>query len=857
MEPINFEIPQINLTNLSPEVGLEITERITREFLFGRYIFLFIIGAFLVFLILLFIKSYIRKLIRTSTAFQKVVLLVTVPKEATTEEEKKKSVKELLAVTEAFFDNIGGLKAQRGWQANLFGRTDHFSFEIVVGKDGVISFYIAVPKYLQQFMEQQLHAQFPAAEIEEVEDYNIFSPQCTIKTACLVLRTHWAIPIKTYTRFEVDPLNAVLNTLSKIEKPDTAAIQIVARSARGEWHKVGPKISSEIQKGKKLSEVLKKRKLSFLKELIETIISSGKEEKKEEKPKQMSTLEQETVKLLEEKASKAGLDVNIRIITVAKNKERADFYLKNIINSFAQYTGYEYGNGFKPLFTGSSKKVIRDFIFRNFDEKKSFILNTEEMTSIFHLPLPTTETPNIRWLIAKKAPAPVNIPKEGIILGKNVYRGTETLIRIKPDDRRRHVYIIGKTGTGKSWLIGNMVIQDILAGHGVGVIDPHGDLIERILHYIPEERIDDVILFDPSDTERPIGLNMLEAKTEEQRDFAVQEMIAIFYKLFPPEIIGPMFEHNMRNVMLTLMADIENPGTIAEIPRMFSDPEYAACWVKKVKDPVVRAFWEKEMARTTEFHKSEMLGYLISKVGRFVENEMMRNIIGQSHSGFDFREVMDKQKILLVNLSKGKVGEINANLLGLIIVSKLQMAAMSRADLPEEERKDFYLYIDEFQNFITDSICTILSEARKYRLCLTLAHQYIGQLMVGNDPKYRDAVFGTVGTMIVFKIGIEDAQFVVKEFAPVFNEYDLINVEKFNAYVKLLVDNQPTRPFNMQTLKHLPGLPPANPELAKKIKELSRLKYGRPKEIVEAEILERSRLGEPEREAMLGLEKNL
>jgi len=309
--------------------------------------------------------------------------------------------------------------------------------------------------------------------------------------------------------------------------------------------------------------------------------------------------------------------------------------------------------------------------------------------------------------------------------------------------------------------------------------------------------------------------------------------------------------------MLTLMADLNNPGTIAEIPRMFSDPEFAAQWIKKVQDPVVRAFWEKEMAKTTEFHKSEMLGYLISKVGRFVENEMMRNIIGQSHSGFNFREIMDNQKILLVNLSKGKTGEVNANLLGLILVSKLQMAAMARADMPEEQRKDFYLYIDEFQNFITDSIMTILSEARKYRLCLNIAHQYIGQLVQGSDTRIRDAVLGTVGTMIVFKIGIEDAQFIAKEFAPVFNEYDLINIEKFNAYVKLLVDNQATRPFNMQTLKDVPGIPPADPALAQKIKELSRLKYGRPKAVVEAEILERSRLGEPERKSSIGLEKNL
>ena len=358
-----------------------------------------------------------------------------------------------------------------------------------------------------------------------------------------------------------------------------------------------------------------------------------------------------------------------------------------------------------------------------------------------------------------------------------------------------------------------------------------------------------MIIFDPSDVERPVGLNMLEAKDEGTKDFAVQEMIAIFYKLFPPEMIGPMFEHNMRNVMLTLMSDPNENGTIAEIPRMFSDADYQKFWVAKLKDPVVRAFWEKEMAKTSDFHKSEMLGYLISKVGRFVENAMMRNIIGQQNSGFDIREVMDKKKVLLVNLAKGKTGEVNSNLLGLIIVSKLQMAALGRADLPEAERHDFYLYIDEFQNFITDSIATILSEARKYRLCLIIAHQYMGQLSGGKeggqDTKIRDAVLGNAGTMSSFRIGVEDAEVMAKEFAPVFNEYDMINIEQYTAYIKLLVDNQSTRPFNMHTYPPIKG----DPKIAEAIKQLSRLKYGRDRAIVEAEILERSQLGEPERTA--------
>ena len=335
-----------------------------------------------------------------------------------------------------------------------------------------------------------------------------------------------------------------------------------------------------------------------------------------------------------------------------------------------------------------------------------------------------------------------------------------------------------------------------------------------------------------------MGLNMLEAPTESMKDFAVQEMISVFYKLFPPEMIGPMFEHQMRNFMLTLMSDLENPGTIAEIPRMVTDKKFQDKWRAKLKDPVVRSFWEDEIDNTSDYHKSEMMGYLVSKVGRFVENEMMRNIIGQSKSSFNFREVMDKKQILLVNLSKGKTGDVNAELLGLVIVSKLQMAALTRADIPEDQRHDFYLYIDEFQNFITDSIATILSEARKYRLNLIIAHQYIGQLVKNNDTKIREAVFGNVGTTFVARIGPEDVEMLGKIYSPEFSGYDLINSDKFTWYVKMIVDNAQQKPF---TLNFVPP-PKGDTELASAIKQLSRLKYGRDRALVEAEIMERTQL---------------
>jgi hypothetical protein len=552
-------------------------------------------------------------------------------------------------------------------------------------------------------------------------------------------------------------------------------------------------------------------------------------------------LEDQIVKGLQEKASKAGMDVCIRLLSASKTAESAQTLMQNMLNAFAQFNIYEYGNSFVKVVPHRKKRIIRNFIHRTFDERNTIVLSAEEMASVWHLPLPWTDTPNIQWLIARKGSVPANIPGPDtgdIELGYNMYRGIKTPVWMKSLDRTRHMYIIGKSGSGKSQLIASLALQDIRAGHGVAVVEPHGDLIEQILANIPKERVDDVIVFNPSDVDRPMGLNMLEAKDESMKDFAAQEMVAIFYKLFTPEMIGPMFEHHMRNVMLTLMADTENPGTIAEIPRMFSDNDFQQIWRAKVKDPVIQSYWINEVDKTSDFHKSEMLGYLISKVGRFVENEMMRNIIGQTRSSFDFREVMDKKKILLVNLSKGKTGDVNAELLGLIIVSKLQMAALTRADIPEEQRHDFYLYIDEFQNFITDSIATILSEARKYRLNLIVAHQYIGQLVKNNDTKIRDAVFGNVGTNFVARIGPEDVETLEKLYAPDFSGYDMINSDKFTWYVKMIVDNAQIKPF---TLNFKPP-PKGDVELATAIKELSRLKYGRDRAIVTADLTERMQM---------------
>ncbi len=804
--------------------------------------------------IVVIVRKVLHSLHHIQHAFDRVVLHILVPKErksegaTTAQDDRLEQVKEEIGITETFFSTLAGLKPEHGLKAWFTGRNDHISFEIV-SHNNLINFYVAVPQKLKPFIEQQINAQYPYAHIEEITDYNIFSEHSSIVGAYLKSKNAHALPFKTYKKMDSDPLAGVLNTLARIhEANSSAAIQFIVRAADKKWRREGAHLVREVRKGKSFDEVMNKNKIggfvaSFASEAKRQVFDSTSSDQTHEKKdaQQLSGHEEEMMKGIEEKLVKGGLEVTIRVVSSSDNPELASLNLDNIVNSFAQYNLYRYGNSLGAVVPKNPQSIIRSFIYRSFHENRHSILNTEEMAGFWHLPLHSTEAPNIKWLLARKAPPPPNLPHTGIDLGRVIYRGQEYPVKMKEEDRRRHLYVIGKSGSGKSVFIENLAVQDVLNGKGLAVIDPHGDFAEYVLEHVPKERADDVIIFNPSDVDRPIGLNMLEANSEDEKDFAVQEMIAIFYKLFPPEMIGPMFEHNMRNVMLTLMADLDNPGTIIDIPRMFTDDAYVKKYLVKLKDPVVRAFWEKEMAKTSDFHKSEMLGYLISKVGRFVENEMMRNIMGQQKSGFDFRDVMDKQKILIVNLAKGKTGEVNAKLIGLIIVAKLQMAALSRADLPEDQRKDFYLYIDEFQNFITDSISTILSEARKYRLDLIIAHQYLGQLTDDKGKSdIKDAVLGNAGTVAAFRIGPEDAELLAKEFAPVFGPYDLMNVEKFTANVKLLVDNEPTKPFNMSTYPPTRG----NHELAEAIRELSRLKHGRDRRMVEAEILERTKLGE-------------
>lgn len=814
--------------------------------LYSVYAF-FLVGV-LVLIFLVVLRYYFRNINRSTRHQAKQVFLVRLPKDKPGDKEREYTVqtmREELGKAETIFSSIGGRRAQRGFKAWLMGREDQFSFEIVA-QEKQIAFYAVAPSQSGRYLEQQIHAHYPEAVVEEVKDYNIFKPRNEIVAGFLRTQRNLVFPIKTYQKQDSDLMNSVLNVMSKLTAEEGMAVQFVVRSARAGWHQRAAGIGKKVMQGKSIHEAVAEASGGIWRQLWMELVKSDKDKNDPYKQSsgmvRLSAMDEESLKSIEEKNSKAGLDVNLRVIVSAENKGKANLYLDNLASAFSQFNYYEYGNSFnKKVRTWRQKQLISGFIHREFDHKIQFLLNTEELASLYHLPLRTAETPNILWLNARQAAAAAELPNEGIILGQNVYRGQVKDIRIKRDDRRRHTYVIGKSGTGKSTLLSSMAVQDVLNGDGVCVIDPHGDFVRDVLERVPKERADDVIMFAPADTERPLALNLLEydPRYPEQKTFVINEMIKIFDKLYDLKSTGgPIFEQYIRNAMLLIMSDPESGSTLMEVPKVLADAEFRKMKLERCSDPTVVDFWRKEAEKAGgDAALANVVPYVTSKLTQFISNDTMRPIIGQQKSSFNIRDIMDKRKILLVDLSKGQVGEMNAYLLGMILVGKILMAALSRTDVSQDKRKDFYLYIDEFQNFTTDSISSILSEARKYNLNLIIAHQYIGQLVKNNDTAIKDAVFGNVGTMVSFKIGSDDAEFLEKEFAPVFNQYDLVNVEKFTAYIKLLVDNTALRPFSMHTIWPLPGQ--VNPEMAQKIRTLSRLKYGQERSLIEADIRKR------------------
>lgn len=749
--------------------------------------------------------------------------------------------------------NIISSTATKGFKSRVYGQR-HLSFEIVA-YEGLIHYYAVVPAVLTDIVKQAIAAAYPLARLEEIEEHNIFSQAG--KTSGTIggeftLKKSYVYPIVTYQESKIDAARALLNALSTVTRDDGVAVQIMFRPANDGWTKNSIYAANKIKKDKGIKsagigDIFKP------KNLMEALWRPPESKDAKPEDKQLTSLEQSLVEVIEEKTRHPGYEVLIRVVVSSNTSTRSQALLKNIIAAFALFDSPT-NNGFKFSISKDIEELITAYIFRFFPQTVTQnILNSVELASVFHLPdhnsIPSSQ---VQRQMAKQVDGPTQVMDEGFLLGYNEFRGTKKQIRLSTNDRRRHTYFIGQTGTGKTSLLNNLAYQDMMDGRGFAFIDPHGDAVEELLGSIPRERVEDVIYFCPGDMENPIGLNLFEFDTQDQRDFLIQESIAMLYKLYDPGhtgIIGPRYEHWFRNAALTIMSDPEG-STFIDVPQVFNDQSFTDEKLKHVTDRTVLDFWNKEMAQTSEANKSEVLGWFVSKFGAFLSNEMMRNIIGQTKSGFNLREIMDKKKILLVNLSKGKTGELNSQLLGMIFIMKFQTAAMGRADVPEDEREDFALYVDEFQNFATDSFATILSEARKYRLNLILANQFMTQL----TDNIRESILGNIGTVISGRLGITDAEILQKKFAPTFDAEDLTKLPNYQTIASVMINGVPSAAFSMNLV---PPMIKPNPQLQDAIKKLSAAKYGRPRALVEKEIFARLGAGDVAKKAKLDAMKQM
>ncbi|HWZ65899.1 MAG TPA: type IV secretory system conjugative DNA transfer family protein [Patescibacteria group bacterium] len=810
--------------------------------------FILVIG-FLIGSVVLLVFTYLaylqyRNVIREAKNFERglkmVPLLIHLPPSSDDIEVGSRDVRDVTEETISqaqIMYNLISSTAVKGFKTKIYGQR-HMTFEIVATK-GLIHYYVVVPIVMVDVIKQAVIAAYPSAGLEEHEEHNVFSQVGKITGTMggeLTLKKESSYPIATFQEIKRDAMQIILNALSVVGHEDGAGIQILVRPASDKWTDISLERAEKIRKGKSKKSVTPKAWLTALWQTPE-----AKEVKPEDRA--LSHLEQSIVESIEEKSRHPGFEVLIRVVASSNTSARSQAILKNIVAAFALFDAPG-KNEFKFVPAKSIEDFTTAFILRFFpQEKKSDILNSVELATIFHLPdQRNTPTSQLQRQSSKQVDGPNKMADEGFLLGYNVYRGIKKEVRLGSVDRRRHVYIIGQTGTGKSVLLENLALQDMLDGKGFAFIDPHGDAVENLLGMVPRERVEDVIYFSPGDMDFPIGLNLFEFDTDEQKDFLIQEAISMLYKLYDPGhtgIIGPRYEHWFRNAALTIMSDPAGTSFI-DIPQVFNDKDFSKAKLKYVKDQTVLDFWNKEMAQTSDYHKSEVLGWFVSKFGAFLSNQMMRNIIGQTKSGFNLRDVMDNKKILLVNLSKGQTGELNSKLLGMIFIMKFQVAAMSRSDTPEDQRVDFSLYVDEFQNFATESFESILSEARKYRLSLILANQFMSQL----SDQIREAVIGNVGSVISGRIGTTDADLMVKRFAPVFDAEELTKLPNFQSVASVMINNFPSQPFSMS---FIPPLGKANPKLAEALKKLSAYKYGRPRDEVSKAIFKRLRSGEEER----------
>jgi len=708
------------------------------------------------------------------------------------------------------------------------------SFEIIA-KPQLITFYVACPSYLVDFVESQIYAQYPEVEIREVEDYTQFSPSSNFAFAELKTTKEDVLPIKTFPNFEVDPLSSITSTLTKLHGNEQLWLQIIIKPLSDTWQKKALSWAEAIKKTgappKSESSIISiiKNIFSFFKDILKTF--SGAPSPEASKEVQLSSSMQNAIEGAETKSTKLGFLTTIRIVCFAEDTLSAETKIQNLVGSFKQFNTTNL-NGFalKTLKINDYNELEK--YKKRFLLKDGFILNIEELASVYHLPNVSVQTPKISWAGSKKGEPPRNLPVKGkvaekdlVIFGKTDFRGIPTEFGILREDRRHHMYLIGKTGVGKSTTIFNMAVSDIKNGEGLAVIDPHGELVESLLDFIPKERLDDVVYFNPADQEYPIAFNLLENVKPELKSIVASGLVGIFKKIWA-DSWGPRLEYILRNAILALL---DHPdATLLGVTKILVDKDFRQEIIKYVKDPVIKEFWISEYEQYDQKFRTEAIAPIQNKVGQFLASPLIRNIVGQKTSTININEIMDKQKIFLINLSKGKIGEDASGLLGAMLITKIQIAALERAAIPPEERKDFYLFVDEFQNFATESFATILSEARKYRLNIIMANQYIAQM----DESVRESVFGNVGTLISFRVGPSDAPYLAKEFMPTFEETDLINLDRFHIYLKMSIQGITSPPFSAETL------PPIKESFGfkKEVIQKSREKYARHLSKVEKEI---------------------
>ncbi len=749
---------------------------------------------------------------------------------------EEKTFKDLIAAMEQLYLGLQSIGDGRDNESK-----NYFMFEIALSSSSdEVVFYAAVPHFKADLFEKQLISFYHDAKVREApDDYNIFVEGGSSSASYAALSDKPMYPLRTYDTFDHDPMSTILNVFSKLkETGEGAAVQFVIAPCGDKYIKRFNAVLHDLRQGESMKNA--GNKYASLGSALGTEAKkflfgslSSKEDDEKKKSEDSKKMDEEIPARIAEKIKSTIVTAGIRVVASAESKERASQILGELESAFNQFSNPGSNSLlFRRITDNYMPTLLHSFSYRLLDEDELMPLNVHELTTIFHLPFGITGAPQLKEAKAGIAPAPIEVGKEGVLLGTNSYRGRDTDIRLGREDRMRHFYVIGQTGSGKTVTLKNMIRQDILNGDGCCFIDPHGTDIQDILSFVPPERIDDVIYFDPAYTARPMGLNMLEYDENypEQKTFVVNELMNIFNKLFDMKVGGgAMFEQYFRNSAFLVMEHPESGSTLLEITRVLADKEFRQMKLSHCKNPIIRQFWEGAEKTTGDQSLANFVPYISSKFDNFISNDIMRPVVLQEKSVFNFRKIMDEKKILLVNLSKGRLGDINANLIGLVLVGKIQMAALSRVDSYGKKLNDFYLYIDEFQNITTDSISSILSEARKYRLSLNIAHQYINQL----EENIKDAVFGNVGNMAIFRVSPEDATVLESKVKPVFTAADIIKQDNLNCYMSMLVDGQPVKPFNI----HVPFPPRGNVEVVEKLKELSYLKYGRPREEVEEEII--------------------